>query len=103
MKRIFYFLCAFALMCTGCEKDEYDITTITKTEVSAHTSMADFIIYVSDQNGNHSAATVEEIGVFLSTSANPTTKDKRVSMAIDEDYRNTIYQEYGAYVISVNG
>lgn len=103
MKRIFYFLCAIALMCTGCEKDEYDITTITKTEVTAHTSMADFIIYVSDQNGNHSAATVEEIGVFLSTSANPTTKDKRVSMAIDEDYRNTIYQEYGAYVISVNG
>lgn len=100
MKRIFYFLCAIALMCTGCEKDTYDITTITKTEVTAHTSTADFIIYVSDQNGNHSAATVEEIGVFLSTSANPTTKDKRVSMAIDEDYKN---QEYGVYVMSVNG
>lgn len=103
MKRIFYFLCAIALLCTGCEKDTYDITAITKTEVSAQTSTADFIIYVSDQNGNHTDATVEEIGVFLSTSANPTTKDERVSLAIDEDYRNTIYQEYGAYVISVSG
>lgn len=103
MKRIFYFLCAIALLCTGCEKDTYDITTITKTEVSAQTSTADFIIYVSDQNGNHTDATVEEIGVFLSTYANPTTKDERVSLAIDEDYRNTIYQEYGAFVISVSG
>lgn len=102
MKRIYYFLCALAVVCTACEKDGVDITTITKTEVSAHTSTADFIIYVSDQNGNRTVATVEEIGVFLSTSANPTTKDERVRLAIDEDDRK-IYSEYGAFVISVSG
>lgn len=103
MKKIYYFLCALALLCTACEKDTYDITTITRTVVDAHTSTADFIIYVSDQNGNRTAAGVDEIGVFLSTSANPTKQDDKVSLPINAEYRNAIYNEYGAFVISIEG
>ena len=79
MKRIIYILCALALVCTGCEKEEYDISSITKTEVTPYTSTADVTIYVANQNGNSTSATIEEAGLFLAVGRTPTTKDPKYS------------------------
>lgn len=88
MKRIIYILCALVLVCTGCEKDRYDVTTITKTEITPHTSTADVTIYVADQNDNTSSATIEEAGVFLSTQSEPTTNDERLSVSNSEEWKS---------------
>jgi len=88
MKRIIYILCALVLVCTGCEKDRYDVTTITKTEITPYISSADVTIYVAEQNGNTSSATIEEVGVFLSTQSEPTTNDERLSVSNSEEWKS---------------
>lgn len=79
MKRILYFLCALAILCTACEKDNYDITSITKTEVTTLSSSADVTIHVADQNGYTTRATIEEYGVYIAEGRTPSVKDEKIS------------------------
>lgn len=79
MKRIYYFLCALAILCTACEKDNYDITSITKTEVTTLSSSADVTIHVADQNGYTTSATIEEYGVYIAEGRTPSVKDEKIS------------------------
>ena len=106
MKKIYFILCSLAVLFTACQDEFYDATYISNTEISAHSSSADVLIFVSNQNGQHTRATVEELGIFLSTKPNPTEKDERHSTVITKDNRSVyrqIYNEYGAYVCTIDG
>lgn len=106
MKRIYFILCSLVVIFTACQDEFQDATYISNTEISAHSSTADVLIYVSDQDGGRSRATVEEFGVFLSTTANPTDKDERHSLVIKDenwDVYRQVYNEYGAYVFTIDG
>lgn len=106
MKKIYFILYALALLCTACQDDLYDATYISNTEVSAHSSTADVLIYVCDQDGQSSPAIVEEFGVFLSINPNPTDKDERRSYVIEDKEAYTykqIYNELGCYGCTING
>lgn len=106
MKRIYFILFALALLCTACQDDLYDATYISKTEIAAHSSTADVLIYVCDQDGQRSRAIVEEFGVFLSTNPNPTDKDERRSYVIEDSEAYTykqVYNELGCYGCTING
>lgn len=106
MKKIYFLLCTLALLCTACQDDLYDATYISNTEVSAHSSTADVLIYVCDQDGQRSRAIVEEFGVFLSTNPNPTDKDERRSYVIEDSEAYTykqVYNELGCYGCTING
>lgn len=106
MKKIYFLLCTLALLCTACQDDLYDATFISNTEVSAHSSTADVLIYVCDQDGQRSRAIVEEFGVFLSTNPNPTDKDERRSYVIEDSEAYTykqVYNELGCYGCTING
>lgn len=106
MKKIYFILCSLLVLFTACQDEFQSATYISNAEISAHTSTADVLIYVSDQDGGRSRATVEEFGVFLSTNANPTDKDERHSLVIKDEnwevYRQ-VYDEYGGYVFIVEG
>ena len=103
MKRIYYFLFALALLCTACEKEQFDVTSITKTEISPQTSTANVTIYVSDQNGYSTSATIEEAGVFLSTNPNPTTKDNRYSKKLSSSYPYYSSSSTSSISLSIEG
>lgn len=106
MKRIYFILCSLVVLFTACQDEFYDATYISNTEISAHSSTADVLIYVSNQDGSRSRATVEEYGVFLSTTANPTEKDERHSLNIKDenwDVYRQVYNEVGGYVFTVEG
>lgn len=106
MKRIYFILCSLTVLFTACQDELQDVTYISNTEISAHSSTADVLIYVSNQDGGRSRATVEEFGVFLSTTANPTDKDERHSLVIKDEnwdaYRQ-VYNEVGGYVFTIEG
>ena len=106
MKKIYFILCSLLVLFTACQDEFQSATYISNAEISAHSSTADVLIYVSDQDGGRSRATVEEFGVFLSTNANPTDKDERHSLVIKDEnwevYRQ-VYDEYGGYVFTVEG
>ena len=106
MKKIYFILCSFVVLFTACQDEFQSATYISNAEISAHSSTADVLIYVSNQDGSRSRATVEEFGVFLSTNANPTDKDERHSLIIKDEnweiYRQ-VYNEYGGYVFTVEG
>lgn len=106
MKKIYFILCSLLVLFTACQDEFYDATYISNTEISVHSSTADVLIYVCDQDGQRTRATIEEVGVFLSTSTNPTEKDERQSLAIKdgekEAYRQ-VYNEYGGYVFTIEG
>ena len=106
MKKFYFILYALALLCTACQDDLYDATYISNTEVSAHSSTADVLIYVCDQDGQRSRAIVEEFGVFLSINPNPMDKDERRSYVIEDKEAYTykqIYNELGCYGCTING
>ncbi|MBQ7698598.1 MAG: hypothetical protein IJT35_08490 [Paludibacteraceae bacterium] len=106
MKKIYFILCSLVVLFTACQDEFQDATYISNTEISAHSSTADVLIYVSNQDGGRSRATVEEFGVFLSTNANPTDKDERHSLIIkgeNWDVYRQVYSEYGGYVFTVEG
>ncbi len=106
MKRIYFIICSLVVLFTACQDEFYNATYISNTEISAHSSTADILIYVCDQDGQRTRATVEEFGVFLSTNANPTDKDERHSLVIKGDNWNVyrqVYNEVGGYVFTVEG
>ncbi len=106
MKRIYFILCSLAVLFTACQDEFYDATYISNTEISAHSSTADVLIYVCDQDGQRTRATVEEFGVFISTNTNPTDKDERHGLVIKDENRDVyrqVYNEYGGYVFTVEG
>ena len=106
MKRIYFIICSLVVLFTACQDEFYNATYISNTEITAHSSTADILIYVCDQDGQRTRATVEEFGVFLSTTANPTDKDERHSLVIKGDNWNVyrqVYNEVGGYAFSIDG
>ena len=106
MKKIYFILCSLLVLFTACQDEFYDATYISNTEISVHSSTADVLIYVCDQDGQRTRATIEEVGVFLSTSTNPTEKDERHSLVIKGDNWNVyrqVYNEAGGYAFSIDG
>ena len=97
MKRILYILCALALLCTSCEKDDIKVTNITRTTVHAKTSTADVTIYIANQNGSSSYATVQSYGVFIAQGRTPTTKDEKIS------FTNTSGNSVNNYSFTLTG
>ena len=96
MKRILFFLTALLLVLSACKDENFNITYISQTQVSAGSSIADVIIIVEDETyygGRHS--TVEEAGVFLSTTSdNPTEKDEKRSVVITEQQNSASYYKF---------
>lgn len=76
MKR-YFLVYLLAILLVGCRDENVDITTISYVKVTPYSSSADISIYVANQNGNQSAATITQYGVYLSNvNKNPTEKDK---------------------------
>lgn len=97
MKRIYLILCSLAVLCTACRDENIDITYISETTISAQSSTAEVCIYVKEQNGYNSSATIEEYGVYLSTNPNPTEKnEKRSKKQTGSNYNNY-------YLLTIDG
>jgi hypothetical protein len=103
MKRIYLILCAAALLCTSCQKqDDVDISTISQTIITPYSTKAEIAIYVEDQNGYTSSVTVQDFGVYLSEKSNPTEQDERHHVTRDKSESVHDYYEFTATGLRAN-
>lgn len=98
MKRIYYILSLIALTLMACNEHDVTITVISGTSVTPSSYTADVHIVVGNQDGGKSHGTVEEYGVFLSSSPDVSTNNTRCSRTIPKDsvaYYNDERKETG--------
>ena len=78
MKKTLFILGVIAVMLLGCKEEQFDITSISRTEVTIDGTTAEFFIYVTDQDGGYSLATIAEYGVYLSSDHTTPDEDDTV-------------------------